>query len=171
VAHATRAAFFTVVITEMWLAQGCKLATAPKHLPITGFAHDTGRENDFGDDLWDRKSGEICEEFVTNQLKLPTQEAKLLSKSISEKDSELACFLEQKIIHDADCIEIIRCLSTADAFERERLWLFKDQYPKALLDLFIHEARSLIALTEDPVIKNFFNSLETLSAACSKSLK
>ena len=90
VAHATRAAFFAAVITEMYLAQGYKLATAPKHLPVTGFAHDTGRQSDFGEDLWDEESGEICAEFAADKLKLSPQEVELLSKSISEKDNELA---------------------------------------------------------------------------------
>ncbi len=92
-------------------------------------------------------------------LNLPEEEVQILSRGIAEKDAEPAFSLEQKIIHDADCIEIFRCfLSTPDAFDQERLWLFKDQLPKPLLDLFVSEAKSLIALTEKPEIKKFLQT-------------
>ena len=71
--------------------------------------HDTGRESDFGEDLWDEQSGKICEEFATCQLKLKPEEAHILSRSIAEKDKDPLISLEQKIIHDADCAEIFRC--------------------------------------------------------------
>lgn len=159
VAHATRAAYFAAVITEMYLAQGYRLATRPQNLPIAGFLHDIGRANDFGEDLWDADSGKICEEFAADKLKLPSQEVDVLSKSISEKDREPSISLEQKIIHDADCIEIIRCLlGNPDAFECGKLWISKDQFPKPLFDLFIREARSVIVLTEQPIIKKFLQN-------------
>lgn len=159
VAHVIRAAYFASIITEMYLAKGHVLATHPRNLPIAGFLHDAGRESDFGKDLWDEQSGKICADFATDQLKLLSQEVEILSKSISEKDRDPSISLEQKIIHDADCIEIIRCLlDSPDAFEWERLWMFKDQFPKPMLDLFIHEARSLIVFTEKPAIKKFLQS-------------
>ena len=156
--HGTRTALFSAIITEMYLAQGYSLSTHPKNLTLTGYLHDTGRESDYGEDLWDEQSGQICSEVMTSQLKLSSKDAEVLSKSISEKDKEPAISLEQKIIHDADCIEIRCLLKNPEAFEHERLWMLKDNFPKALLDLFIAEAKMLITLTEKPVIKGFLQN-------------
>ncbi len=159
IAHATRAAYFTAIITEMYTAQGYKLDTPPQYLPITGFLHDSGRGSDFGEDLWDADSAKNCEDFMSNQLNLPLEEVEILSKSILEKDCKHAISLEQKIIHDADCIEINRCFkNNLELFDWERLWMFKDQFSKPLLELFIHEAKSLILLTEKTIIKKFLQN-------------
>lgn len=157
VVHGTRAAFFTAVLIEMNQAQGFTLKARAKHLPVTGFLHDTARESD-GEDLWDRQSGQICEEYMVQELKLPTADAQLLSRSIADKEQDPAASLEQKIIHDADAVEIFRCLTDPSAFEQERLWCFRDQFPKPVLDLFLHESRALIALTERPLIKEFIQN-------------
>lgn len=166
VVHAARAALFTAVITEMYLAQGHSLFASAKNLPIAGFLHETGRESDFGEDLWDKESGQICEKYSTDELKLTNEEAQALSRGIAEKDAEPAFSLEQKIIHDADCMEIFRCfLNSPEAFDQEKLWLFKDQLPRPILDLFVSEAKSLIQLTEKPEIKQFLQtSSDPLSA-------
>ena len=153
VAHATRTALFSAVIMEMYQGQGRYPATKPQYIPLTGFLHDVGRKNDFGEDLWDRESGRVCKESM-EKLDLTPPEVDILSKSISEKDHESPVSLEQKIIHDADCMEYFRCLLTQpNSFEPERLWLLKDNLPKQLIDLFVEEAKSFIALTERPVIK------------------
>ncbi|MBI5346232.1 MAG: HD domain-containing protein [Chlamydiae bacterium] len=157
IAHATRTALLSIVITEMYKAQGHILSTDPKNIPIAAFLHDSGREGD-GVDRWDKQSGKICEDFMASKLQLPPNEVEILSKGISEKDKEPANSIEQKIIHDADCIEIIRCLRYSDGFNREELWMHKDNFPKTLIDLFLSEAQSLITLTQIPVVKDYLES-------------
>lgn len=155
VVHGIRAALFSIVLIEMRLAMQEKLSVPIEYLPLTAFLHDTGRQSDYGEDLWDRESGSICQQEM-EKLTISLEMAQRLSDSITRKEENPSISLEQEIIHDADCIEIIRCfIENVDAFERERLFLFQNHFPKALLDLFIEEAIDLIRLTEEAQIKEF----------------
>lgn len=60
--------------------------------------------------------------------------------------------LEQKIIHDGDCLEIHRCLRNQNDFEFERLWIYRELDLDLVAEL-VDEVRLFVKLTETPELK------------------
>lgn len=155
VVHAMRTTFFSKIIAARYIESGYKFSHGKAgDLQIAMGLHDCAREND-GEDLWDKESGLKCHEVLIT-LGRTKEEASLFEKSIAEKDDKNPFCLEQKVIHDADCLDIIRCLRRPGDFKPEELWMLKD------LDVeqtyaFIDEARAFITLTEKKEIKEFIN--------------
>lgn len=156
VLHAVRSMLFSQVIMEMYRAEGHTIATPKGDLQLATALHDNAREND-GVDLWDKESGEKCTEIFAQKLLRSSEEAAAAGKWIAEKDSKQPTSLEQKIVHESDCVEIMRCLRNMKDFKSDELWITKDLNDQELVNDMVNEARQFIALTESPMIKDFIN--------------
>src|SRR3990167_6275917 len=74
---------------------------------IAALFHDSARENE-GKDFWDKESGKLLYFYLTNVLNVTHEKATLLAEAVSNKDAEPPKNSYQKLIHDADCLDIIR---------------------------------------------------------------
>ena len=106
-AHAARTAFFAGTVGEMYFQEGIVSGSKHKNIIVTAGLHDNAREND-GVDIWDEKSGQVCVNILKDSLNVEEKEAALFGRSIAMKDDKNPSSLDEKLIHDADCIEIIR---------------------------------------------------------------
>ncbi len=158
IVHSLRAMIFSQVIAELYLRAGKKINCKPGDLQIATALHDCARQND-GIDLWDKESGEACKTILIEKFERTLEEAQHLAFCISEKDSPNPTSIEQKIIHDSDCIEILRCLYSENDFREDELWI-RRELDSQIVSEFISEAKHFIALTELPIIKKFITQSE-----------
>jgi hypothetical protein len=153
VPHAVRVVLFSICFMELYHAAGKKVKTRPGNLQIGAGLHDCARKDD-GVDLWDEESGQKCTEIL-KKLDQEENEAEFLGRCIAKKD-EPTEDIEQRNIHDADCLEILRCLEDPKEFAASKLWAMKDLDTDIVLQL-INEAKGFIKLTERPEIKKFLS--------------
>lgn len=152
VMHSMRVTLFAHIIASLHHDAGNNIQSSPKNLLIAAAMHDSAREDD-GIDYWDSESGEKCRQLLMEVNKnFDEEEANRLQHAITEKDDSEPTSLEQKIIHDADCVEIFRCLPRDSDFQADRLWITKDLDEEITVQL-VEEAKRFIKLTEKPAIK------------------
>jgi hypothetical protein len=133
--------------------------------------HDSAREDE-GVDRWDEMSawnlrhflmlfnspirddsGLLSENIIISQVEIA-----MCYKALSKKDPPKSEGFKsdlQKSVHDADCIEIIRCLSDPSEFKASELQA-ASVLPKEKLDLFIQEAILFIKNTESLEVKTHY---------------
>lgn len=203
--HVTRVAIYIPIFANLYKRFGDKDAlnlndNDIKLLQIAALFHDAGREAE-GKDLWDQDSGVLFYHYAVNILQIDPIKAKLLAEAIANKDASTDNYEElindtwvkraeaspinihQKLIHDADCLDILRA---RDCFDARYLYFYKNiasRYKPAfmLMAKLIPEARSLIASQGDafhrlhmptkrlyenqeayPLIKTFIEEHQTL---------
>lgn len=139
-------------------------------LQIAALFHDSARENE-GTDLWDNESAILLYCYLVNVLVVDHLKAKILAEAIANKDSEdryLKLVVEgvkfswhsarqkskniyQKILHDSDCLDIIRARICFDATYLYFYQNFAKNNPIAFKDMvrLIIEIRSFIACHGD----------------------
>lgn len=106
--HACRTTIWALML--MGLAKQKGIPIKDKDVYLTSLAttlHDSGREEG-GRDFWDGKSAENAKAYLKDFCKDET-DAEKASTAIGEKDKPGTKTLEQKIVHDADCLDIMRC--------------------------------------------------------------
>ena len=153
VPHAAETAFFALIIGGIYMEAGKSITTSKENLILAAALHDCARKND-GEDFWDADSGQQCKDILLSQGNVKEEEALILQKAIAEKDNLAPETLEQKIIHDADCIGIIRCLNNLESFRIDKLWMMRE-LNKEQTKAFVLEARVFIQLTNTLEIKSF----------------
>jgi hypothetical protein len=156
VPHAARVSFFALTIAELYKEENLVSQSNISHLLLAAALHDCAREND-GVDFWDEQSGEKCREIIIGDLNGSDTVGAHLKQCIAKKDAKAPFSLDQKIIHDADCIEIVRCLYHPEDFIPDELWILKDLDQDIVFTL-IAEAKVFIALTEKDKIKELINN-------------
>lgn len=168
--HALRAMLFAQILAEQYRIASKPLSMKLAYL-LSGVAlHDLARKDD-GVDLWDAESGKKCEEIFL-EFGIDPGVAAEFKEIITHKDDKQARSLEHKILHDVDCVEILRELTKDEAFDYQRLWIFKELDQDKVLDL-VKEAKEFISLTEAPMLKGYIEEhahpyqtiLHTLSLA------
>lgn len=139
--HVTRAAeIYGVVFTNLFRRhkhpEALKLTpTKLKLIKLALLFHDAGRENE-NEDLWDHDSGLLLYFYLTLVLGCSHETAKLMAEAIANKDQSPHGYRElvenngeltwvytaarpknilEIIIHDADCLDIIRARDSFDA--------------------------------------------------------
>ncbi len=155
VPHAVRTLLLAQVLMEKANEKGIKFNHDIIGLLLAMPLHDVAREND-GTDLWDVESGQMAKQVLMKELKLTKEEASFFAACIADKDKPPTS-LEQRIIHDGDCIEIMRCLRDPSDFKLEELRMMGILGEGSLLEL-IQEAKLLIHLTDQGVIKSFLET-------------
>jgi hypothetical protein len=162
VVHALRVLIFTNIIGAMFKDAQQLSTVNVENLSYAAALHDCAREND-GIDLWDAKSGQDCKAILLSAAingsdSCPVdKQADILEQAIAQKDNPDPLSLEQKIIHDSDCIDILRCLGDVECFEAEKLWIYRE-LDKEMVYQFIEDAKIFIKITEDKAVKKFIES-------------
>jgi len=171
-----------------------------KLLQIAALFHDAAREDD-GQDKWDHESAILLYYYLTRVLKVDTQKAKLIAEATANKDIKItAGYFEmnenekgevswgfsslsvkkasqkniyQKIIHDADCLDIIRARLGYDAryLDFHKDIVIQNNNSLALEEMahLIMEARSLINIQGDSYDRT--NELAKRKYNCEKTYK
>lgn len=156
VSHAVRATLFALILTEMSREAGKQLGHDPVSLLIATALHDSAREDD-GEDEWDQQSGEFAKKVILDEMKVSEEEGSFFQNCVVDKDNKNPTSIEKKILHDADCLEIIRCLRKPDDFKFSELRMTNDLQEGDVLRL-VEEAKKLIALTDKKTIKYFIEN-------------
>ncbi|MBI2786960.1 MAG: HD domain-containing protein [Legionella longbeachae] len=140
--HVSRVALYVPIWANLYRKHGddeaIKLTKEDIHLlQIAALFHDSARENE-GTDYWDHESAILLYYYLTRILQLDQKKAKLITEAIANKDFKKDQYfvieensagevrwqyevcpdeknIYQKIIHDADCLDIIRARPHFDA--------------------------------------------------------
>jgi ankyrin repeat protein len=155
-----------------------------KLIQIAALLHDAARESEAAD-LWDHESGMLIYLYLTRILKADPEKAKMIAAAMANKDSKKSGYFEfyenpeknevgyifhqavngepqkkniyQKIIHDADSLDIIRA---RPAFDANYLDFYKDvacqpenKTAFAEMSQLRSEARCLIEMQGDAYIR------------------
>lgn len=155
VPHSVRTVLFAQVLMEICHEKGIKLEHSKLGLLLSMALHDVAREND-GKDFWDAESGQMAKQILMKELQLSEEEASFFAACVADKD-KAPTSNEQRIIHDGDCIEIIRCLRDPSEFKLDELRM-KGILPEESIVELIQEAKLLIQLTDQGVIKSFLEN-------------
>jgi hypothetical protein len=127
----------------------------PYLLSIAAAAHDIAREDE-GVDHWDKESGQFVYAYLRARG-YSHEEASLYAQAIIDKDPQEDLFTteEQRIVHDADCLEIHRCLRETAEFKPERLCFTRFGTPQIPFDQakLLDEVARFVKLTEEPQLK------------------
>jgi hypothetical protein len=148
-----------------------------KLISLTCAWHDSGREND-AKDYWDEDSAINLYCYLTITLEIPHEEAKIYAEAIYNKDAKDKFFelssseegkitwvessreaknIIEKVLHDADCYDIIRVRAI---FDKTELDIYKQFVKNAKenssvkqslteIDYIINEVSSLIEIEGD----------------------
>jgi hypothetical protein len=180
--HVTRASLHIPVLINLYRKHGdadaLKLTEDDvKLLQLAAVFHDSAREGE-GVDYWDHESGMFLYTYLTQTLNIDPTKAKLIAEAIANKDVSPDGYFEiiedkneelawqwnktkknqakniyQKIVHDADCLEVIRA---RDVYNATYLDFYKDiasnpHNDQALEEMahLVTEARSLINIQGD----------------------
>ncbi len=155
--HAVRVTMWSQLLVKLYKELGRDSIDNPLLLGVAAAFHDSAREGE-GIDRWDGESAEL----LRNCLTLAGVDKTLIPQyvqSIKEKDPAHHHFSTdiQRIVHDADCLEIMRVKGK---------WAFNPRYlcfypmcpeKKGQFDALIDEIGSFISLTES---KSFHAYLE-----------
>lgn len=142
VQHVNRVAYYIPVLANLYRRYGneeaAKLTNEDiKLIQIAALFHDAARRNGTGKDEWDHESGLLAYDYLINVLKIPNEKACLLAEAIINKDTKegryyklihnkggMVCWkiktkttrnIYQKLLHDADSLDIIRVKHTYNA--------------------------------------------------------
>jgi hypothetical protein len=173
VMHMLRTALFSQIFYQIFNPR-----STPKQKYLVAMSaayHDSARQDE-GRDRWDELSAWNLRRFLMNHNPIELDEdSKVIEKKVitdkeikdcyqalASKDPKDGCFTSdvQKAVHDADCIEINRCLHSPFDFDPSKLEVSK-VLPKSKLDQLIREFQRFIQETETLSIKSHFeyNSL------------
>ncbi len=161
--HASRVAILAQLLHRFFPGN----TSDPVHLAYAAAYHDAARQDE-GIDRWDLESSQLLANFLTTST-IPKRGAAYskelearFTKSFSEdlypyvaaladKDPKNNDFTtrEQMIVHDADCLEILRCLPSTKDFRIDELQIFtKGILTKAQTETLVKEWHSFIRLTQ-----------------------
>lgn len=151
--HSTRVVLWTQVLRRVYEKfEGLKLEN-PILTAAAAAYHDTAREAE-GPDHWDGESAELFKTLLQRtDLDEATREKYV--QTIREKDPEGNKFttLEQRIVHDADCLDIIR-IHGRWGFDPHYLQFYPtDPEKKKYADQLIAEIGRFIQLTERKALR------------------
>ena len=135
--------------------------TNPFLVFLAAAMHDSAREDE-SEDHWDRESGKnmkhLMERIGFNSL--PNKEEFLdYARAISRKEtaSKKEMSLAAMIVYDADCLEIIRCLSDPSRFVQNHLCI-NGTLDSEVQSEFIDEVKRFIQMTESLSFKTDFEN-------------
>ena len=129
--HSIRVALWTRLFINLRCKYGDEDALAlndsdKKLLQITALFHDSGREGD-GEDIWEEESSIKCYEYLTKEHSVDDSRAQLFADVILNKDTDKRDILTD-ILHDADCLDIMRCRKNFRIHELRVLKQFPQHY-------------------------------------------
>lgn len=155
--HATRAMVWSILFHNI-MGSKCK---ADKFLTAMSVGmHDSAREDE-SKDYWDKESSKNMKNFL-RRMGIDKGDSRFLyySRTISRKDDP-AIPREKKtdagrIVYDADCVEILRCLGGGlSSFRKQNLFISEYLDPK-IFDKLLKEINLFILATESLEFKKAF---------------
>lgn len=153
--HACRTTLWTQLLLGLYQQAGVDVSGIdPLLLALTGASHDIAREDE-GLDLWDEASAKFLKGFLQN-LGYDQEIIPPYGHAIAEKDPPNHRFTSaiQQIVHDADVLEINRCILAKD-FKKDFLCFYHfPNLSSEKKEWIIEEVQSFIALTEIQEIKH-----------------
>lgn len=145
--HSARTALWTQLFRRLYAQLGRPIADNPILLALAGAYHDAGREGE-GEDKWDGDSADLLGVFM-DRLGADLYSKNIYIQTIKEKDpaGDLFSTDMQRIVHDADCVDVIRVRFT---FIQSKLcfWGFNGA-DKKYLNQLIEECHKFTKLTEE----------------------
>lgn len=194
--HVTRVALYIPIFANLYRKQGDPEALALtaeniKLLQLAAIFHDAAREDE-GIDRWDYDSALLFYHYLTITLGINKEIARLFAECIANKDcdqdhpyfelraldgeftwhstEEIKKNIYQKLIHDADCLDIIRARPHFDkTYLDYHAYTLRDLVSAQELETLINQARSLIVNEGDaygatnPEIKKTFENQNALA--------
>lgn len=121
--------------------------------------HDVARKND-GVDKWEKQSGEAAAKFCADNgfdQKFQKEVSDLITKKKHFNGLANNKFV---VVHDADCLDIIRCCKTMDNFREKHFVSFLNK-PNVRKNL-IEDTRRLIQDTEE--YHNYYDDVDVLAS-------
>ncbi len=153
--HVTRVAMYIPIWQKLFAEFGDKRAQefTPDDihtLQIVALFHDAGREAD-GEDLWEEDSAILLYHYLVTVLQFDTENAELFATAIVRGEPNKPFTIEATLLHDADCLDIIRARKNFDStylgFYKEIA--SKNADAKLKMDELIAEAKKWIASQGD----------------------
>lgn len=158
--HAVRVAIWSLLLLKLYSLRNDKLDIDRYWLALSAAAHDIARQDE-SIDRWDKSSAKWLKGYMLSRGK-EKKEIEPYVFALEHKDPIDGTFTTtiQKIIHDADCLEILRCLKDPKKdFRKNELCFyreFKNDTRSLNLDALIVEIQQFIYCTELPEIKKDF---------------
>ncbi len=154
--HCVRVALWTQLLSRVYEKLGKEKIDHPILLATTGAFHDIARENDKGFDYWDEEGAEALERLL-NRLDLTDEQKKAYVQAIREKDPSNGAFSSdiQRIVHDADCLDIIRVVGTWHFSKKELCFYHFNPNKKDFCDRLINEIGDFINITENFQVRTY----------------
>ncbi|KTD32922.1 hypothetical protein Lnau_2570 [Legionella nautarum] len=176
--HVSRVALYIPVLANLFARYNKEIIDEDDLylLQIAALFHDSARKHD-GRDCWDKESATLLFAFLVNRLGIKEQKAKQIAEAVANKDAEennpyfelnieTGEWLEsqarpkniyQNLIHDADCLDIIRARNVFDAAYLDFYKKIAKENDMAFEEMatLINEVRSLIALQGDARAKTY----------------
>lgn len=153
--HCTRVALWTQVLSRAYEKLGREKLKDPVLLATAGAMHDVAREDE-GTDYWDEESSMVLSILLT-RANVEEPKARQYIQTIRAKDPRNDQFStdEQRIVHDADCLDIIRVIGRS-AFSESNLCFYKfDPTKKEFCNKLLDEVSDFIALTEGLELRTY----------------
>ena len=152
--HCVRVALWTQLLSKVYEKLGREKTNNPIFLATAGAFHDVAREEE-GRDYWDTESSEALEKLLS---RIETgEQAQEYIQAIKEKDPKYGKFVSdtQRIIHDADCLDIIRVVGKWNFSKSHLCFYHFDSKQKSFCDQLINEIGDFINLTEKFEVRNY----------------
>lgn len=152
--HCVRVALWTQLLSRVYEALGREKTKNPIFLATAGAFHDVAREEE-GIDYWDTESSEALEKLL-NRIETGEQIQDYI-QAIKEKDPKNGKFSSdtQRIVHDADCLDIIRVVGKWNFSKKHLCFYHFDPKQKSFCDQLINEIGDFIDLTEKFEVRNY----------------
>ena len=135
----------------------------PFSVAMAAAFHDVARQDE-GEDLWERRKRTGVRVLVDVAWRSPLRIEVLRHAVASKNPRSEEVFLsdEQRVVHDADCLDIVQVLRHRDEFRRAELCFYGlDGLDPVVRERLVEEAADIVAVTEHPMLKLY---LEQVSA-------
>ncbi len=147
--HCVRVALWTQVLSKAYEKLGREKNDHTILLATAGAFHDVAREDE-GIDYWDSESSEVLKKFL-ERANMDDTTIHHYVQAVKEKDPKNAQFSTdaQRIVHDADCLDIIRVIGKWN-FNNNFLCFYSfDNKQKQFCDKLVKEIADFITITEN----------------------
>lgn len=156
VTHAVRVTLFAQALAELYRCAGRDVGH-PFGVAAAAAFHDIARQEE-GRDRWDAESAARFAAFAT-AIGSERLDVAVLRQAIAEKDPPSGGGFHtdaQRIVHDADCLDIMRALGGPSEFRRELLCIYAvEEFDPDACDRFVEECLDIVIATEAPSLKQF----------------
>lgn len=155
VLHAARVTLFAQALIRLYVRAGRTPVRDAFGAAMAAAFHDVARQDE-GEDRWDGESAEQLAACMRS-LGTPLSHIDVLRHAVATKDPAILgedfSSDEQRIVHDADCLDLVRVLQNPGDFRRDELAFYRFEGLDAdVRDELVDEATDVVFATEDPAL-------------------